>query len=1097
MQTWRKRIIDVYLSKQVLYPFLVGVIIIGIIMISGFLFDIADLIIVKDAPVVDVMKILFYRIPQLIVETIPLAILFAVMTGMGRLSRQNEFTALRMGGVSLFRLIIPLVLLGLLISGLTLFLNENVVPWANHRSQNLIRRTSLREKMPDVQEEEYFRGPQDMLYFVDEYDDASRELKNIVVFNKERSTDFPEIITAETGRIEGNLWVMEEGLIHKYRDDGKLAFESQFENMEIEFDRDPVEFFGNQKGTSEMSRSQLREEIEVFRGSGIKVDSLLVEYHLKLSQPLAAFIFILIGTPLSLAQKNNRITSIILTIAIIFLYYVLLALFRSLGRNGVLSPVVAAWATTIIFAVVGVVLLVWRESWRNFLHRILPGLFTVLALLLIFFPAPAQAAESDRVEMEGEYIHYNRENNMVVMNKNVNGRFKQFYFQAQEIEIKLEEEGEGLGSSEEIKMAPGNFTGCDLDEPHYVFNSRKVVIYPGDHLEAHHVFLMEFDGQVPVFYWPYLYLSLDDEEDDFTFEFGYDNQRGFFVKSMYNYRFAEEYPGELYLDYYTRTGWGGGFQQHFAHSEKEEGYVSYYRQQNKIDLSRLYNWQGEFMYRNEFENWNTDSYVNYEEYDDRGELEGNIDIEQLSEEQQQFDLNSDFERKHYFGDQDRSWTELALDMEYEREIISDMVWYLDLNRDIDLEAEGMTTESDLNTHLDYEFLEDWELFLEYNYEDLQEPGEDIQDTWDGEGVLTYERGDFTYELLMEREGPSLHEDNDISVTSYKLPEMTVYYQPEGSFDYMVQGGKYLEEDTEMENSRGSARVNFDESWQLRESTKFNSTQMFQGFVYNEPRHTLGVFENKLQLKEELSKKWTFENTYQFVHTRGETPFEFDEVSEKNEINSELEYDHELVDFTLEGGYDYSDSEYLMLVPGLDLYPTDEITLSAETEYDPNQREFSDDLELSSNYKSDKWTFSAATDYDLEGQEFTDVLDVSSNYRGERLTASTGIDYDLQEKMIKVFDNELTYEVSGDYGWYLKNNIEYDFDKPEEERLRRANLVLEKDLHCRSLDFSYDHVNRNFMVTYRLDLFPEQGVTVERGEDESYGLELGDEEVVPN
>ncbi|MFW5999675.1 MAG: LptF/LptG family permease [Halanaerobiaceae bacterium] len=1095
MKRWRKRIIDIYLSKQVLFPFLVGVAIIGIIMISGFLFEIADLIIVRDAPILDVMKILFYRIPQLIVDTIPLAILFSVMTGMGRLSRQNEFAALRMGGVSLFRLIVPLVLLGVIISGFTFFLSENVVPWANHRSQNLVRRTSLREKMPNVREQEYFRGPDDMLYFVEEYDDEARELRNIVVFNKERSSDFPEIITAETGRIDGNLWIMEQGLIHKYRDDGTLSFETQFKDMEIEFDQDPVEFFGNQKGTSEMSRRELREEIEVFRGSGIKVDSLLVEYYLKLSEPLAAFIFILVGVPLSLAQKNNRVSSIILTIAIIFLYYVSLALFRSLGRNGVLPPVVAAWATTVIFAGVGVLLLVWRESWRNFLHRILPGLFAVFVLFVLLLPAPARAAGDNKVNIEGEYIQYDKENNMVVMRKDVNGEFEQYYFRADEIEIKLEEGGEGLGNSEEIKMAPGDLTGCSLDEPHYTFNSRKIVIYPGDHLEAHHVVLREFDGRVPIFYWPYLYLSLD-EEDDFTFEFGYDNRRGMFVKSIYNYLYAEEYPGELYLDYYKKTGWAGGFRQYFVRSEREEGYVSYYRQQNNIDLSRLFNWQGEFLYQNEFENWNTDSYVKYEEYDNFGELEGDIYMEQFSEEQE-LDLSSDFHRKNYFTDKDRSWTELLLDLEYEREIITDMTWNINLDREIDLETEGTTTESELDTYFDYNFYRRWNLYLEYNYEDLEEPEDDFQDTWDGEGLLTHESGDFTYELLMEREGPGLHEDDDITVTSYKLPELTAYYRPAGSFEYMLQAGKYLEEDTEMENSRGSARVNFDESWQLWEGTTFTSNQLLQGFIYNQPRSTLGVFENTFGLTEELGENLTFTNNYQAVYTRGETPFEFDQVSEEEEIISELEYDHEKVDFSLEGGYDIDEQEYLMLVPVLDLYPTDETTLSAETEYDPNQREFSDDLEFNGSYEEENWTFSAATDYDLERQEFTDELDISSIYRGERLTANTGLDYDLNEKMVKVLNNTLTYEVSGENGWYLENNIEYDFDRPVEERLQRANLVLEKNFHCRSLDFSYDHVDRNFMVTYRLDLFPEQGITLERGEDESYGVEVGEEEVLSN
>lgn len=94
---WRNRIIDIYIIKEVLLPYLAGVAIVTVIGLSNFLFQLTDLIIVKDIPVNIVLKLLLYQLPYIIVQSFPIAILFATLYGMSRLNRENEFTALRLG----------------------------------------------------------------------------------------------------------------------------------------------------------------------------------------------------------------------------------------------------------------------------------------------------------------------------------------------------------------------------------------------------------------------------------------------------------------------------------------------------------------------------------------------------------------------------------------------------------------------------------------------------------------------------------------------------------------------------------------------------------------------------------------------------------------------------------------------------------------------------------------------------------------------------------------------------------------------------------------------------------------------------------------
>ncbi|MCF8002452.1 MAG: LptF/LptG family permease, partial [Halanaerobiales bacterium] len=179
----RIKLLDKYIIKEITFPFLASVIIITIILLGNYLFQLTDLIIVKNVPIPLVLKLLVYNLPDIIVRTFPIAILFATMNAIGRLNRENEITAFRMGGISLYRLIIPILILGILISGLTFLFNEEVVPWSNHKAKNIIRSTILKESMPNTQQEVFFRGPKGRLFYVKEYNEEEKILKNITIYN--------------------------------------------------------------------------------------------------------------------------------------------------------------------------------------------------------------------------------------------------------------------------------------------------------------------------------------------------------------------------------------------------------------------------------------------------------------------------------------------------------------------------------------------------------------------------------------------------------------------------------------------------------------------------------------------------------------------------------------------------------------------------------------------------------------------------------------------------------------------------------------------------------------------------------------------------
>lgn len=366
------KLIDKYILKEVTILFLIGLIIISIIMLSSFLFELTDLIIIRKVALSSVLKLLIYKLPTIIVRVIPMSVLFATIIGLGRLSKDNEITALRMSSISIYRLVLPLIILGLIISGGNYLLNEEVVPVSNKRFQVIMNETVLKSQMPKIKENVFFKGAKNKLFYIGEYNESKSTVKNIIVYELDSKQDYPNIIMAKRGKVyqDNNKWELNEGHIYKYNNDGALIDTDKFKDITVGFKAN-INRFVNQKSPSEMSIEELKEEIEFLKKIGADPNSLLVEYHLKFAMPFSALIFILVGSILSIKGKNSKGVNILLTIIIIFSYYLLLSLSRSLGRNGVFSPPVAAWLTNLIFIILGTILFYIDNPFREFKQKLL------------------------------------------------------------------------------------------------------------------------------------------------------------------------------------------------------------------------------------------------------------------------------------------------------------------------------------------------------------------------------------------------------------------------------------------------------------------------------------------------------------------------------------------------------------------------------------------------------------------------------------------------------------------------------------------------------------------------------------------------------
>jgi LPS export ABC transporter permease LptF len=448
------KIIDRYLLRELAFPFIITVggfmVIVElniILQLSGFLID-------KGVSLNVMARLLLYRLPDLLVFSLPVAMLFAIFLALGRLGHDRELIALQASGLSLKRLITPIIIAGMLVSGLAFLLEDQLAPWGNHQYWNLLRQLYLQRSVLRIEDNTFFKGPDERFFYVRHYDPDQHRLEGVLVYDlsgtltsKELSNALPQIISADEATWEGRIWHLQHGSLYAFDRSGKLTFHDQFETMNIDVG-DVQGLFLEQRTDQEMSLSELRARIAALHQSGLKAESLIVTYQSKIAIPLAAFVFALFGAPLSLLfGPRGRALGIVLGFALVNLYAGLLLWTQLLGNREVVSPDIAPWLPNIIFTLLGLYLfsLVDRVSRLDLIQKLRRWL-PVLLLALALWACPAQAAEqtpSQRLPLEltADSLIVQSQGERMQADGHVQAHYSENTIQAQTLELSREPDG--------------------------------------------------------------------------------------------------------------------------------------------------------------------------------------------------------------------------------------------------------------------------------------------------------------------------------------------------------------------------------------------------------------------------------------------------------------------------------------------------------------------------------------------------------------------------------------------------------------------------------------------------------------------------------
>lgn len=368
------KILDRYVGKSTLTTSIFGVVVLSLVLVLGNLFkEILDLLINHDVPMKYVLLFMFYVLPFSFTFTIPWGFLTALLLIFGRMSADNELIALKANGVSIPRVCVTVFVLAVILSGVCLWINTSVAPWAEQQMGRMIFQIATSNPMSMFSADEVVDQFPDRRVYIGGKD--GEKLKNIIVFELDERSNLTQVVHAHEGRLTPDP--ENQRLLLR-------LFDARFEQRDEEDPRDvrkirpgivmkegvfPIslqalyEENAVNKRLSAYTLSELREEYENAPTDVRKLE-VKVELNKRFSASMACIAFALIAVPLGItAHRKETSIGFALSLVIAFTYFFFIILADTFRDKAAAMPVLLIWVPNILFIALGSVLF-WRLSRR-------------------------------------------------------------------------------------------------------------------------------------------------------------------------------------------------------------------------------------------------------------------------------------------------------------------------------------------------------------------------------------------------------------------------------------------------------------------------------------------------------------------------------------------------------------------------------------------------------------------------------------------------------------------------------------------------------------------------------------------------------------
>jgi LPS export ABC transporter permease LptG len=313
----------------------------------------------------------YYRfyIFQILHWTLPITVLVSTLVTFGIMSKNNEVTALKSGGVSLYRVALPIIFIASIIAILAYLMLDFVLPYANQRVDQLhnkiVGKGPIAMQAATQQQKLWFLGKNGR-YIINflSYDNNAKQLSQVQVLEF-HPTEFrlTRRVYAERATWDGKGWEFQHGWMRSFSDDGRTVFSPIVAPLRLYYAERPDDFATEVKSPEQMTFAQLRRYIETIRRSGYSAEELTVKLYQKTSWPFISVVMALIALPFAFRMgRRGALYGFFIALLLGIAYWGIYSIFTKFGEVGNLPGLLSAWSANILFAIAAIYLFLHVET---------------------------------------------------------------------------------------------------------------------------------------------------------------------------------------------------------------------------------------------------------------------------------------------------------------------------------------------------------------------------------------------------------------------------------------------------------------------------------------------------------------------------------------------------------------------------------------------------------------------------------------------------------------------------------------------------------------------------------------------------------------
>ena len=359
-------IINRYIFKEMLSPFVLSVLFFNFVFLMAEMIEITNWIVNYDVSVLAVLWMILYSTPLFMIFVIPMSSMMSILLTFLRMSGDNEITALKSGGLSVYGMMPPVIVLGLLGFAVTLFITIYAIPWSTLAIRELTYRVAASNVDIGLKERTFNDSFKDVMLYINKVDLKNKELIDIFIEDK-RQEGMVSTVVAPRGKLfsEPDKFLyhlmLYNGTIHQTNLDDRMANSIGFKTYQLSLNLQDA--FAPEKKQrrhrAEMSLGELVQYVKSFKTKDKNYYKALLDLHQKFSFPVACLALGLLALPLGLQSRTSkRSFGLVLGLLLVLVYYLMLSAGTVFGKTGRIPPAIGMWLPNAIMGAAGIYLLV-------------------------------------------------------------------------------------------------------------------------------------------------------------------------------------------------------------------------------------------------------------------------------------------------------------------------------------------------------------------------------------------------------------------------------------------------------------------------------------------------------------------------------------------------------------------------------------------------------------------------------------------------------------------------------------------------------------------------------------------------------------------